>query len=466
VSKTDDICEGCRTKINNVFNPGTGTRDLVLISGERAETDCCFVADEIIFDGNSQLVFDPTGKDRPQYCREYFVICRKLTIRGGREGKDGFNPCNPEDPGQMYNGNNVITWRHRLKAAADGGPPAPPKAGQGTDHDRDTWSDVGQGNNGADGGVGNPGAVGQTGGAGFSPTPNVAVIALEVDIATASHLTIDFDGQNGGRGGLGQEGGDGGDGMGGREGSTQDNAWPGDDECGRQPGNGGDGGDGGPGGRGGEGGRGGNAGRIVIVSTAANVASSGVFLGGHIHYVNDGGEGGKGGKGGKSGVGGKAGKRGQPTAEHCEQADAGDPGEPQSGLGTVEALEGPTGPNGAGAGGAGFEVVETGTCADIIPFPPMSITSVTPSSGAQGSTVQVAIVGVGFNPAASGFTVEVSGIGVTAAKAASPPAPAHTATLTTWDLTIGGLAPKTARKVTVKNSLVQTADLDPGFTVT
>ena len=466
MSKTDQLCEHCRAKVEAVFHPTTGTRDLVLINGERRSADCCFVADEIIFNGNSQLVFEPTMiRERKQYCREYFVICRKLTISGGREGKDVLNPCGPDDPGQMYSGNNVITWLDRLKPGADAGPRTPPKAPKGESHDRDTWSDKGQGNRGSHGGNGTPGQEGLQGEAGFSGTPSVVVLALEVDIATASHLNIDFDGQNGGRGGPGQEGGDGGDGMSGRGGEIEDNAWPGDDECGRQPGNGGDGGNGGPGGRGGRGGTGGIAGSIVAVSAAANVGSGGVFLGGHIHYINDGGDGGKGGKGGKSGVGGKPGREGRPKTELCEEADPGAHGEPTSALGTVEAPDGPVGPNGGG-GSLGFETVGTGTCADLIPFPPMSVTSVTPATGAQGSTVRVAIAGVGFNPTAAGFGVEVSGIGVSAALVPSPPAPPHTSSLVTCDFTITGVAPKTARKVTVKNSLAQKAELDDAFTVT
>jgi hypothetical protein len=465
VSKTDQICDSCRTKIDAVFNPATGTRDLVLINGERKTTDCCFVADEIIFNGDSQLVFAPTiVRERKRYCQEYFVICRKLTISGGREGKDGANPCGPDDPGHMYKGNNVITWEDRLKSAADAGPFSPPKAARGATFDVDTWSDQGQGNGGANGGNGVPGNQGDQGGAGFQPTPSVTVLALEVEIATASHLNIDFDGQNGGRGGLGQEGGDGGDGMAGRGGHTQDNAWPGSDECDRQPGDGGDGGNGGPGGQGGVGGTGGNAGNIVIVGSPADVASGGVFLGGKISYINDGGDGGKGGKGGKSGVGGKGGKKGKPTTDLCEDPDPGVNGEP----GAFATVDAPDGPGGAGGGGGalGFEAVKTGTCADQIPFPPMSITSVTPATGAQGTTVRVVIAGVGFNPAAPGFGVDVSGIGVSTAIAPSPPAAPHTSTLTTWDFTSTGIAPKTGRKVTVKNSLADKAELDPGFTVT
>jgi hypothetical protein len=474
LSKTDVICSDCRTKVDAVFNAATGTRDLVLINGMQEREECCFVADEIVFNGDSQLVFKPhIFRERPQYCPEYFVVCRKLTISGGREAKDVLNPCGPEDPGHMYSSNNVITWKDRLLPAAEGapytGPPngPPPKATKGTSHDRDTWSEVGQkSNNGANGGDGVPGLPGRDGANGFQPTPNVTVLALEVEISATGHLNIDFDGQNGGRGGKGQEGGDGGDGMGGRAGHTEDNAWPGSDECDQQPGDGGDGGNGGPGGPGGRGGTGGRGGAITIISTPANIASSGVFVGGgHIHYINDGGDGGKGGKGGRSGVGGKAGKQGRPKTELCEEPDPGAPGEPTSALGAVDAPDGPLGTHG-GNGPLAFEPVHTGTCADLIPFPPMTVTSVTPATGAQGTTVRVAIAGVGFNPTAPGFGVDVGGIGVSAAIVASPPAPPHTSTLTTWDFTIGGLAPKTGRKVTVKNSLANKADLDPGFTVT
>jgi hypothetical protein len=73
----------------------------------------------------------------------------------------------------------------------------------------------------------------------------------------------------------------------------------------------------------------------------------------------------------------------------------------------------------------------------------------------------VTIAGVGFAPSA---TVDVSGIGVTVA--AVPPLTVVNPTQITCTLTIGGAAPKTARDVTVKNSLVNTATLTGGFTVT
>ena len=99
--KTDQICTDCLAKINAVFNAATGTRVVELISGQRLVTDCCFVADEIHFTGNSQLVFAPTGGRDPRehrYCKEYFVVCRKIVIQGGRDAKDP-TPCSADDPG-------------------------------------------------------------------------------------------------------------------------------------------------------------------------------------------------------------------------------------------------------------------------------------------------------------------------------------------------------------------------------
>ncbi len=446
MSKTDELCDHCNSKIDSVFNPTTGTRTLELIAGQRLVTECCFVADEIHFTGNGQIVFAPQKREK-EYCRECFVICRKLVVKGGNK-PGGFNPCGPDDPGSDYNNNNAITWLDRLTAAGAGSDLLP--AANGTSHDKNVWSDVGQGSpHGADGGDGTNGAKGNTGSSGKS-APNFALLAVEVEIGAGDNLTIDFDGQNGGKGGKGQAGGDGGDGMGGRDGSS-DTTWPGTG-CDRQPGNGGSGGDGGFGGDGGDGGGGGRAGNITIVSTAASIAGSGVFLGGKIHYVNDGGDGGEGGKGGRGGKKGTGGKKGKKTSE-CDEAENGNDGE---GFLTLEADKGSTGPHGGG-GSLGFEEVKTGTCADAIPLPTLSVSSVTPNSGTRGASVNVTIAGVGFAPAA---TVDVSGLGVTVSNIV-----VVNATTITCKFDIGALAPQTARDVTVKNSLIHQATLTGGFSV-
>ena len=336
-----------------------------------------------------------------------------------------YNPCGPDDPGSDYNNNNAITWLDRLTAAGAGSDLLP--AANGTSHDKNVWSDVGQGSpHGADGGDGTNGAKGNTGSSGKS-APNFALLAVEVEIGAGDNLTIDFDGQNGGKGGKGQAGGDGGDGMGGRDGSS-DTTWPGTG-CDRQPGNGGSGGDGGFGGDGGDGGGGGRAGNITIVSTAASIAGSGVFLGGKIHYVNDGGDGGEGGKGGRGGKKGTGGKKGKKTSE-CDEAENGNDGE---GFLTLEADKGSTGPHGGG-GSLGFEEVKTGTCADAIPLPTLSVSNVTPNSGTRGASVNVTIAGVGFAPAA---TVDVSGLGVTVSNIV-----VVNATTITCKFDIGALAPR------------------------
>jgi hypothetical protein len=456
VAKTDLICDTCRTKVDAVFNPATGTRVIELINGQRNVEDCCFVADEIHFTGNSQLVFSPTGGrgKEGRYCQEYYVVCRKLVIQGGHEVKD-VTPCSPDDPGQAYSGNNVITWLDRLKFAASGADASPPQAGKGTNHDQNVWSDVGQGSpHGADGGGGTDGSPGNPGANGFAPTPNLVVLALEVEAGAGDHLTIDFDGQNGGKGGKGQDGGDGGDGMGGRNGES-DTSWPGEG-CDRQPGNGGDGGDGGRGGTGGPGGRGGNGGSIVIVSTPANIGGSGVFLGPRFSYVNDGGDGGKGGKGGIGGKGGKKGNRGN-KSQLCDEAVSGEPGDKGFPENFTDAVDGPGGAQGPG-GPFAMEPVKIGTCADQIPLPPLKVFSVAPTSGAQGSAVAVVITGQSFDPAA---TVDVSGIGVSASAPSSV-----TPTTINCTFTITGAAPKTARDVTVKNSATNQDTLASSFTVT
>ena len=454
MSKTDVICEDCRTKVKSEFDPGTGVRNLVLVSGQKNVNECCFVADEIHFTGNSQLVFGP-DPERKEYCQEYFVVCRKLVVNGGHR-PGNLNPCGPDDPGSTYSNNNAITWKDRLVPATAGAAFSPPSAAGGQSFDRNNHT--GPNDDGRSGGDGTDGHKGNNGASGRS-APNFTLLALEVEIGAGDILNVDFDGQNGGKGGKGQIGGDGGDGEKGRGGES-DTTWPGTG-CDRQPGNGGDGGDGGNGGEGGNGGAGGRAGTITVVSTATNIGGSGVFLGGKIVYVNDGGDGGEGGKGGVGGKKGKGGKRGTPTTSECENALDGEDGVEglPTGLPAIgsDLNKGSTGAQGGGAGSPVFEEVESGTCADLIPFPPMSVTSVTPSSGAQGTAVSVTVAGVGFPP---GATVDVKGIGVTAGSTV-----VVNSTTITSTFTVGPLAPKTARDVEVKKGS-QSATLTDGFTVT
>jgi hypothetical protein len=462
LSKTDEICKNSCAKnstgsptINSEFNTATGARSLFLVSGLTPWNDCCLVADVVKFTGDSQLVFGPSQKgDLKQYCPEYFVVCRKLVIEGGHEVKDP-TPCNADDPGHMYSGNNVITWADRLVQAKSGIDKA--QAGDGNPNFQpDDYQDQGQGDDGKDGGAGHDGEKGNDGTAGMA-APSFTILAVEVEAGVSDHLTIDFDGQNGGDGGKGQKGGNGGHAMRGKEGAS-DTSWPGEG-CDRSPGDGGNGGDGGDGGKGGQGGRGGNAGKIVVVSTPTNIAASGVFTGTKLTYVNDGGDGGKGGKGGMGGKKGQGAKAGKPTQECNPSVDGtdGQPGSPETGDPTDDG-----GPGGHGASGGvpKFEVITAGTCADQIPIP-FAIASVSPNSGAQGTTVDpVTITGVGFDLAA---TVDVSGLGITATV---KPIPAQTSTQITCTFVIGGAALKTSRDVKVKNSATAEATLTNGFTVT
>ena len=194
------------------------------------------------------------------------------------------------------------------------------------------------------------------------------------------------------------------------------------------------------------------------MSTPSNIAGSGVFLGTHFSYVNDGGDGGKGGKGG---LGGKEGQGAQPgnKTQLCNDAlhgTDGQKGDPQDINLTVD---GPAGGHGLGAS-LTFEPVKTGTCADQIPLPPPTITNVSPATGAQGTMgLAMTITGTGF---ILGATVDVTGTGVTA----NPPS-AVTGTQINCTFDIGNLAAKTGRNVTVKNPGGATsAPLVNGFTVT
>ncbi len=362
----DLSCEMCAKEFDNAF--GATPRPSVVIAGDVIVEECCYVKDEIRFLNNGRLIFAPS-KERQEYCPQYTVACRKLVIVGGKK-PGSFNPCGPDDPGQEYAANNVITWLDRLNAASTGAAPNPSQAANGLNRDRNTWSSNNNpnGNNGANGGNGAGGNNGANGSNGRTAPRQLVVIALEVEFAgMTDHLTIDWDGQAGGKGGRGQSGGDGGDGMGGRIGES-DTTWPGTG-CDRQPGNGGAGGNGGNGGTGGNGGRGGNAGHIFVISTSPNITSGG-FVSGQITYVNDGGTGGDGGLGGYGGRGGRGGNPGFKTSE-CSDAASGPDGSdgfPAPGFGSGSSdNKGGVGVHGA-TGQIQFLEIESHPCTDRIPL--------------------------------------------------------------------------------------------------
>jgi hypothetical protein len=369
------VCEDCPAQIKAIFDPAAGTRLPEYIAGDLHVTDQCFVRDEIHFIDQGRLVFDPAAKG--EYKKEYFVICRKLVVRGGHQPPTR-DPCGPDDPGQAYKGNNVITWKDRLHAAAAGADQLPVANAQ--PKNRYVWSDTGHGDNGAEGDPGDAGNKGNPGKEGMS-APTFTLLALEVDLGDGldiGHLTIDFNGQSGGQGGRGQKGGDGGDGMGGREGES-DTSWPGKG-CDRQPGRGGNGGRGGDGGDGGDGAAAGNAGNIFIISTKKNISGTGAFVSGHISYVNDGatgGEGDQGGLGGKGGLGGFPGDK----SSLCDKSDPGLPG--AEGVSHYN-INGQTGAPG-NPGTLNFEEIPAKKCADPIPLP-IKIDGLDPTVYCRGSS--------------------------------------------------------------------------------
>ena len=378
----DQVCGECGANIQAVFNPTTGTRDVVIISGAMHTQECCFVADEIIFLNGGQLIFDPRlrdGHDKTGYCRQYAVVCRKLTVKGGHKPVD-ITPCKPRDPGSQYDNNNVITWKDRLKSAAPGSPVLPSSAPKGADA---------LGNSGQDGnagGTGQPGASGNPGGGGLD-APGFALIALEVEMGVGDVLVIDFDGQDGGAGSGGQNGGKGAKGSKGKKGQS-DTSWPGEG-CDTEHGRGGDGGKGGDGGFGGTGGTGGRSGNITLVSTAPNVAASGPFLSGSFFYVFDGGApgvGGDGGVGGFGGAGGAAGTQlgGEDLCDPKPDGTDGDPGEPPPGPGASAIRQGAPGNPGA-PGALKLEVLPaSGSCADLLPAPVQVTSALTPNHYCRG----------------------------------------------------------------------------------
>lgn len=379
MANLDTVCQLCDPHVREVFDPVIGTRKSAYLTGDELIEDRCYVRDEIRFLNTGRLIFVPRDRDGvKRYEEEYFVICRKLVIIGGNPPVT-LIPCKADDPGKTYQGNNVITWWDRLAPAPS--PNAHPgAAADGKSHDPNNWTsaDNPKGNHGADGGDGAPGLPGKDAGTGNTKdapparhAPKFTLVALEVEAQLGSHLTIDFDGQNGGRGGRGQNGGDGGNGMGGRDGET-DPDWPSADDCERQPGNGGNSGSGGAGGAGGRGGNGGNAGEITIISTQQEI-TTGPLVSGKVTYVHDGGDGGEGGLGG---IGGKAGlfpgKPGFKTSA-CDPATSGAGGADGSPAGFPNGPGSPDlqGPPGAAGQPAAFVrlTLTPGRCADLIPLP-------------------------------------------------------------------------------------------------
>jgi hypothetical protein len=403
------VCDTCNNGIKKIFDPVTGSRQSETISGDLYVPDRCFVRDEIQFSNKGRLIFIPSMKEG--YFDEYYVICRKLIVTGGHT-PGTLNPCGPDDPGTMYNGNNVITWQTRLNAAYAGFPANPAQAADGQDFG--AWQDLGQGNDGQTGNPGNNGSINNPGNPGLK-APSFTLIALEVEIGAFDHLTIDFDGQNGGEGGIGQKGGKGGKGMRGRNGQS-DTTWPGTG-CDRQPGNGGKGGPGGNGGKGGDGGPGGDAGNITIFSTSENISSSGPFRSGNISYVNDGGSGGAGGKGGFGGKGGKGALAGTPTSE-CDNASPGDDGDdgwpPVEFAAGSDANKGNTGSHGA-PGVLSIEEAKPDTCAKLLPMPIEVLSSLNPSVFCRGySTPDTGVGSLTGNYLAQVHSVDVSLPNITA----------------------------------------------------
>jgi hypothetical protein len=203
---------------------------------QKIVTDPCFVADEIIFTGQGQLIFQVTPSDvKRQVALDCVVICRKLTVQGGGQPLN-LNTCNPGDLGTRYNNTNLITYANRLAPIPPADPIAPSSAAPGATPGADGAPGV-QGNSGTDGGHG--------------LTAALTLAALEVDVAAGGNLVIAWAGQDGGDGGPGQNGGNGAKGATGNNGS--DASWP-SSGCDTATGNGGTGGDGGDGGPGGTGG--------------------------------------------------------------------------------------------------------------------------------------------------------------------------------------------------------------------
>lgn len=400
----NQLCERCNKDFPSQFEVDPRPPEDV-IAGDRIVEACCFVRDSIRFLNNGRLIFAPDKSKEGRYCQHYFVVCRKLTIVGGRKPGDP-TPCGPDDPGTNYASNNVITWLGRLNAAVTGA--TKPQAGPGADRSGEVGNPHGPaGGNGIDGEAGNPGGNGQ------NAPGSLTIVALEVEVIGPSHLTIDWDGQTGGRGGPGQRGGDGGDGGRGADGQTESN-W-GSESCSRGAGNGGNGGNGGRGGDGGTGGRGGNAGPIYVISTLDQISGAGAFVGGDITYINDGGSGGNGGAAANGGAGGEPGDGGGRNSP----CDAGERGERGS-AGTASSTDGTAGAAGAGAP-VEYKKIVPQACADKLPLP-IVFGSVTPSTLTRGFStpedIDVTVTGQNLAQVTS-ISTSLAGVTVPTIKATS-----------------------------------------------
>ncbi len=97
----------------------------------------------------------------------------------------------------------------------------------------------------------------------------------------------------------------------------------------------------------------------------------------------------------------------------------------------------------------------------VVAPPAPTVASVSPASGARGAVVNVTVSGAQFDPANPIHQVGISGVGVTVSNVV-----AVNATTLTCTLTVGNLAPQSARDVTVTVGAQTSAPLAGGFTVT
>jgi hypothetical protein len=240
---------------------GSSDRPFV-IQGEYRHDWATLVADSIVFEPGSRLVF--TGAKTSDGDRgDRYLSARTIEVRPGSPAP-------------------VIAW------SRDASPkPIPPAVGKAT------AGSMG-GAEGSDGGPGEDGRIGNVGYPGRS-APTIYVIFGRF---RGGPLVLDVRGEDGGQGGPGQTGGDGGIGRTGKA------AVAGLIDCSSGGGDGGKGGKAGRGGLGGTGGPGGTGGNAIIVTTS-DLLGKAINL--FIVDVSPG----KGGPGGQGGIPGNPGRGGE-----------------------------------------------------------------------------------------------------------------------------------------------------------
>lgn len=401
------VPSACKNKINAAIDSATGKwkPGYIFDLGPFHLTDePCFVAQEITFSKNSKLVFTkPAVKGAMDAMGgTIYIVCKTLKLVDGSAG------CLLTQPGEaewdMPLTRNLITHEYTIDAANPGAPPASPPP-KNPNYDNNVYAN--DPNAARDGQKGTKGATGKKGNKGRD-VPNLkvyfgALVVRDIGLFNPGSLTIDFRGQAGGKGGKGQDGSEGGDGEKGRHGSYED-PWNASPRCTRQPGPGGHGGDGGKGGDGGDGGDGGKGAGVEVYIPSDQEAQ----FKDRVCIDNSGGKGGEGGDGGVGGYGGKPGDGGDAPGVCVPSLSF-----PSGGNMGWGGNKGDRGSAGSSGGAVVYKDLvheaETETVLEPLLF---SVDSVNPNTVSKGATLNIQILGKGFEDTPTVPTVDL-GAGIT-----------------------------------------------------